>query len=215
MGCGIRPGGSSGRPTPTHHSPIELRRGRRPRRPALPWARCGLAMTHYKKCGTNPAGDRKGRPYESATKGAMGGRPQGSPLRKRYKGCGAKRNPPVTAAPCQPPLGKGDEGTGGTDCHGQCAHWLRNDRGFCKGCGTGMKKQVSRFTHLFFYHVLFNNPLSSGTGPPGGRWGRRACGLYYPIFPGHRPAPSGHGPPPAGCPPGCGPYSAKNRCRGR
>ena len=63
MGCGIRPGGSSGRPTPTHHSPIELRRGRRPRRPALPWARCGLAMTHYKKCGTNPAGDRKGRPY--------------------------------------------------------------------------------------------------------------------------------------------------------
>ena len=62
-GCGIRPGGSSGRPTPTHHSPIELRRGRRPRRPALPWARCGLAMTHYKKCGTNPAGDRKGRPY--------------------------------------------------------------------------------------------------------------------------------------------------------
>ena len=63
MGCGTRPGGSSGRPTPTHHSPIELRRGRRPRRPALPWARCGLAMTHYKKCGTNPAGDRKGRPY--------------------------------------------------------------------------------------------------------------------------------------------------------
>ena len=63
MGCGTRPGGSSGRPTPTHHSPIELRRGRRPRRPALPWVRYGLAMTHYKKCGTNPAGDRKGRPY--------------------------------------------------------------------------------------------------------------------------------------------------------
>ena len=33
MGCGTRPGGSSRRPTPTHHSPIELRRGRRPRRP--------------------------------------------------------------------------------------------------------------------------------------------------------------------------------------
>ena len=31
------------------------------------------------------AGDRKGRPYESATRGVMGGRPQGSPLRKRYK----------------------------------------------------------------------------------------------------------------------------------
>ena len=27
-------------------------------------------------------------PYGSITRGAMGGRPQGSPLRKRYKGCG-------------------------------------------------------------------------------------------------------------------------------
>ena len=39
--------GSSGRPTPTHHLPIELRKGRRPRRPA----------------GSQVAGDRKGRPY--------------------------------------------------------------------------------------------------------------------------------------------------------
>ena len=31
--CGAGPGGSSRRPTPTHHSPIGLRRGRRPRRP--------------------------------------------------------------------------------------------------------------------------------------------------------------------------------------
>ena len=76
----------------------------------------------------NRRADRVVRPYGSATKGAMGGRPQGSPLRKRYKGCGAKRNPPVTAAPCQPPLGKGAEGTGVADCHSQCAHWLRNDR---------------------------------------------------------------------------------------
>ena len=29
-------------------------------------------------------------PYESATRGAMGGRPQGSPLRKRYKGCNGR-----------------------------------------------------------------------------------------------------------------------------
>ena len=36
------------------------------------------------------AGDRKGRPYESVTRGGRG-----------------ERNPPVTAAPCQPPLGKG------------------------------------------------------------------------------------------------------------
>ena len=97
---------------------------------------------------------------------------------------GRGRNPPVTALPCQPPLGKGAKGagvriaaavnrslvrndtvfarsavqgrradrgvrpyggqqetlwsgasgtppptngTGGTDCHSQCAHWLRND----------------------------------------------------------------------------------------
>ena len=32
--------------------------------------------------------DRGVRPYGSATRGAMGGRPQGSPLRKRYKKCG-------------------------------------------------------------------------------------------------------------------------------
>ncbi len=30
---------------------------------------------------------------------------------------------------------KGAVGTGGTDCHSQCAHWLRNDRGVYKGCG--------------------------------------------------------------------------------
>ncbi|BCK77877.1 hypothetical protein MM35RIKEN_00690 [Vescimonas fastidiosa] len=63
------------------------------------------------------------------------GRGRTPPLRKRYKGCDAKRNPPVTASPCQPPLGKGAEGTGGTDCHDQFAHWLRNDIGFHKKCG--------------------------------------------------------------------------------
>ena len=31
------------------------------------------------------------------------------------------KNPPVTASPPQPPLGKGAEGTGVTDCHGRCA----------------------------------------------------------------------------------------------
>ena len=56
------------------------------------------------------------------------GRPQGSPLRRGYKRHGEVRNPPVTASPCQPPLGKGAEGTGVADCHSQCAHWLRNDR---------------------------------------------------------------------------------------
>ena len=30
-----------------------------------------------------------------------------------YKRCGEVRNPPVTASPCQPPLGKGGRGDGG------------------------------------------------------------------------------------------------------
>ena len=80
---------------------------------------------------------REPRPYGSATRGAMGGRPQGSPLRKRCKECDAVRNPPGTASPCQPPLGKGTKGTGVADCHGQCAHWPRNDIGFSWGCGVG------------------------------------------------------------------------------
>ena len=74
--------GSSGRPTPTLHSTIELRRGRRPRRPV---------RISYQV------------------------------LRR------ARKNPPVTASPCQPSLGKGAVGTGDADCHSQCAHWLRND----------------------------------------------------------------------------------------
>ena len=56
------------------------------------------------------------------------------PLRKRYKGCGEVWNPPVTASLCQPPLGKGAEGTGDADCHSQFANWPRNDKVFCKRC---------------------------------------------------------------------------------
>ena len=41
--------------------------------------------------------------------------------------CGAEKNPPVTALPCQPPLGKGALGTGEADCHDQFANWSRND----------------------------------------------------------------------------------------
>ena len=61
------------------------------------------------------AGDRKGRPYESV-----------------YKECDAERNPPVTASPCQPPLGKGAEGTGVRIATGGLRP--RNDT-FYKGCG--------------------------------------------------------------------------------
>ena len=78
---------------------------------------------------------REPRPYGSATRGAMGGRPQGSPLRKRCKGCDAVRNPPGTASPCQPPLGKGALGTGIRIATG--ALRPRNDIGFSWGCGCG------------------------------------------------------------------------------
>ena len=71
-----------------------------------------FAMTHYKKCGASPGGRteasapteglpiefRRGRcPHRpaSVTRGAMRGRPQGSPLRRGYKECDVGRNPPV------------------------------------------------------------------------------------------------------------------------
>ena len=60
------------------------------------------------------------------------GRGRTPPLRKRYKECDAVRNPPVTASPCQPPLGKGAMGTGVRIATG--ALRPRNDT-FYKGCG--------------------------------------------------------------------------------
>ena len=60
-----------------------------------------------------PAGGVEPRPYGSATRGAMGGRPQGSPLRKRYKGGAGERGIPQSRLRCaRPPLGKGAEETG-------------------------------------------------------------------------------------------------------
>ena len=85
-------------------------------------------------------------PTECNKKCGRAGRCGHRPLRKRNKKCGEVRNPPVTAAPCQPPLGKG-AGTGVRIATG--AKRPRNDRGVYMGCGTGMQKQVSRFTHLF------------------------------------------------------------------
>ena len=78
------------------------------------------------------AGDRKGHPYGNACRG---GRPCPPDVGVQYfcragpvcPAVGMGKNPPVTASPCQPPLGKGAKGTGDADCHSQCAHWLRND----------------------------------------------------------------------------------------
>ena len=54
---------------------------------ALPRNRLASSATGGASAISPPAGGVEPRPYGSATRGAMGGRPQGSPLRKRCKGC--------------------------------------------------------------------------------------------------------------------------------
>ena len=79
--------------------------------------------------------DRGLRPYGWVIDGAVCGGTHGSrPTLHYFVGQGPcalpgvrGKNPPVTASPCQPPLGKGAEGTGVTDCHDQRARWSRND----------------------------------------------------------------------------------------
>ena len=41
------------------------------------------------------------------------------------------------------------ESGGGTDCHSQCAHWLRNDVVFCKGGGVRRHTWVPPYITLF------------------------------------------------------------------
>ena len=65
------------------------------------------------------------------------GRCRYRPLRRFDKKVPVK-NPPVTASPCQPPLGKGAKGTGDADCHSQFANWPRNDMVFARSrCKAG------------------------------------------------------------------------------
>ena len=126
--CGARPGGGGvtsstvvggthgSRPTTTHFV------GRGPR--ALPWVRCNVGGRTEASA---PTDDKE----ICASPGA--GRCRHRPLRKRNKRCNGRatarvaptkalqgvrrgeRNPPVTASPCQPPLGKGAMGTGDAD----------------------------------------------------------------------------------------------------
>ena len=52
-----------------------------------------------------------------------------------------ERNPPVTALPCQPPLGKEALGTGvRIATTSDIGHWFRNDTGFCKRCSFVCRK---------------------------------------------------------------------------
>ena len=61
----------------------------------------------------------------------------------RSQKCAAQWNPPVTASPCQPPLGKGGRGDGGTDCHDQFANWSRNDTLQGVRCVVGGRTEAS------------------------------------------------------------------------
>ena len=70
---------------------------------------------------------------------ASGGRGRTPPLRRGYKECDAVRNPPVTAAPCQPPLGKGAEETGYGLPRAQSA--LAMTGGFVRGVVQGYKNR--------------------------------------------------------------------------
>ena len=94
------------------------------------------ARVPYRECGTSPPGRTEApAPTECNKKCGGAGRCRHRPLRKRNKRCNGRatarvaptgalqgvrrgeRNPPVTASPCQPPLGKGAKGTGDADCH--------------------------------------------------------------------------------------------------
>ena len=48
-------------------------------------------------------------------------------LRKRHKECDAGEESPSHGFAVTAPFRQGGHGDGGTDCHGQCSHWPRND----------------------------------------------------------------------------------------
>ena len=89
----------------------------------LPRALCALAMTlrfpEVRRAAAHMGAALQGifvGQGPRALPGSVGnlgsGRCRHRPLRKRNKRYGAEKNPPVTASPCQPPLGKGAEGMG-------------------------------------------------------------------------------------------------------
>ena len=85
MGCGVRPGGSSGRPTPTHRLPIEFCRDGRP---------CPPGPDNATPCRAGPvcpAGVREKPP------GPMWASAPTDGLQEVRE-----KNPPVTASPCRP-----------------------------------------------------------------------------------------------------------------
>ena len=64
------------------------------------------------------------------------------------------KNPPVTASPCQPPLGKGAKEAGDADCHSQFANWPRNDMFFARSrYKAGGQTEASAPTGSFWLYL--------------------------------------------------------------
>ena len=85
------------------------------------------------------------------------------------------KNPPVTALPCQPPLGKGAKGTGVADCHtSDIGHWFAMTGSFTWGAeAVGGEVRAPRPTKG--YHGVRRG---GGSAPPAGdRKGRPYGGL--------------------------------------
>ena len=107
---------------------------------------CALPGVRYK------AGRRgEGTPPYGGLQGARkNGRGRTPPLRGAYKECGkagrrgrrplrvvtrgaGRAESPGHGFAVTVPFRQGAKGTGDADCHSQCAHWLRNDRGVTRG----------------------------------------------------------------------------------
>ena len=52
-----------------------------------------------------------------------------------FEGAGVNKRRGEGTPPYNALFRQGGREDGVTDCHGQCAHWPRNDMGFCMGCG--------------------------------------------------------------------------------
>ena len=97
--------GRRGEGTPPYGGLQGARKNERGRTPPLRGA--------YKECGK--AGRRGRRPLRVVTRGA------------------GRAESPGHGFAVTVPFRQGAKGTGDADCHSQCAHWLRNDRGVTRG----------------------------------------------------------------------------------
>ena len=77
-----------------------------------------------------------------------------APTKALQEGAVRGKNPPVTALSCQPPLGKGAEGTGDADCHDQFANWSRNDMVYYGRKPPGWGVAYARGRRKCMYQIL-------------------------------------------------------------